>query len=67
MKDPRITNLPLITHLNVSLSILSLLTLAFALAWLMALALSAWVIADIFLLVFGGLRPKSGQKLIPWD
>lgn len=60
-----------ITQLSLSLAVLLLfltgLTLAIALAWLMALALSAWVIADIFLLVFGGLRPKSGKKLIPWD
>lgn len=60
-----------ITQLSLSLAVLLLfltgLTLAIALAWLMALALSAWVIADIFLLVFGGLRSKGGKKLIPWD
>jgi len=60
-----------ITQLGLSVAVLLLfsagLTLAAALAWLMALVLSIWLVVDIFLLIFGGIRPKSGQKLIPWD
>lgn len=36
-------------------------------ASLLGLALFGWVLADLLLICFGGLRGKSKRPLIPWD
>ena len=48
-------------------TILSVFGIALFFSWLFILALWAWVAADLFLIIFGGLRLRKGKKLIPFE
>lgn len=67
LKNRKIAFIQLGMFLLMILAYASFTAIGGLLGALLALTLFGWIVADLLLICFGGIRPKSRRPLIPWD